>query len=246
MSRDIEKYAADYLLDDFEKIMSLYRKKLIVSRLRKHRARRILDIGPAYNFCFRDYCEYEKYVIVEPSQLMCRNIELAKNVEIINDRVEHVAVQLQNQKFDFVIASSLLHEVEDETAFLNAIKELCHLETTVHISVPNSNSFHLRFAREAGLIPRLGELTEYSRKMQRRRTYQRESFHAALAAGGFAVIEEGNFFLKFFNQAKMQQCVESNILDDALLIALARMGDWIPDAAAEVWADVQLVEHDHA
>lgn len=246
MSRDIEKYAADYLADDFEKIMSQYRKELIISRLYKYHAKRILDIGPAYNFCFRDYREYEKYVIVEPSLLMCQNIEPAKNVEIINNKIENVVLQLKKMNFDFVIASGLLHEVEDEIVFLDAIKEICCSETIVHISVPNSNSFHLRFAREAGMIPRLGELTDYSRKMQRCRTYQRKSFNAALTGRGFSIVEEGSFFLKFFNQSKMQQCVESNILDDALLAALAQMGEWIPDAAAEIWTDVQFEGRDDA
>ena len=39
--------------------------------------------------------------------------------------------------FDFVIASSLLHEVQDPTRFLRAVRSVCGPETVIHLNVPN-------------------------------------------------------------------------------------------------------------
>lgn len=246
MSRDIEQYAKDYLCDDFEKIMSRYRKQMIVDLLKENSARRILEIGPAYNFCYKSYVEFEQYTCVEPSTIMCNLMPKEKNVHIINDYLENCTDLLRNESFDFIIFSGLLHEIEDEQRVLACLHDLCRPETMIHISVPNCKSFHLQFAYEAGLIPQIGVLTDYSQKMQRCRTYDIEHLKSVLENAGFEIAGQGSFFLKLFNQSKMISCLAHGILDDALLDALSRMGNLFPDRAAEIYCNVKIRKESHA
>ena len=152
MSRDIERYAEDYLKDEFERVMSSYRRQMIVRLLQKYVAKNILEVGPAYNFCYQAYPSFTRYTVVEPSSIMCARMPPEKNVRIINDLLENSMDLLRQENFDFIIFSGLLHEIEDESSVLKCLYSLCGSETIVHISVPNCKSFHLRFAYEAGLI----------------------------------------------------------------------------------------------
>ena len=233
MTRNIEQYARDYLKDDFERVLSHYRRQMIVHMLEENAAKHILEVGPAYNYCYQEYSSFEQYTVVEPSSIMCKEMPRMMHVRIINDYLENCSLLLRNQTFDFIIFSGLLHEIEDEQRMLKVLHSLCHSETIIHISVPNSKSFHLRFAYEAGLIKKMGDLTDYSKQMQRCRTYDRVQLECTLQDAGFEIINSGNFFLKLFNQAKMDLCMKDGILDNVLLNALARMGDFIPDGAAE-------------
>ncbi|HIC9381853.1 TPA: hypothetical protein ACW5FN_001701, partial [Campylobacter jejuni] len=47
----------------------------------------------------------------------------------------------------------------------------CIKETIIHINVPNSNSFHLLWAYESGLINKLGNLTNTAIKFQQNTTF---------------------------------------------------------------------------
>ena len=93
--RDIENYAENYLNDDFEYIMSNFRKKLVKKMLEKYKAKNIIDIGPAYNVLFNDYTDFETYTVVEPSIIMAEKIKKFVNdsvlsrVYIINDYFFH-------------------------------------------------------------------------------------------------------------------------------------------------------------
>jgi len=241
MTRDIEKYAEDYLKDDFEYVLSYYRKQLLLSILIKYNANNIIDIGPAYNFLFNDYANFESYTIIEPSIVMCDKIKPKNNVRVVNDVFENVYKEFKDKNIDFIISSGLLHEIEDQDTYLNCIKEVCNKDTILHISVPNCESFHLVFAKEAGIIKEMGKLTDYSIQMQRCRTYNSKTLEEVITAHGFMVIEKGPFYLKLFNQSKMQQCIELGILTKDLLDALYKMVKYMPDLSAETWINARIL-----
>ena len=236
--RDIEKYAKDYLQDKFEYKMSYYRKQMLLKFLNKYNAKNIVDIGPAYNYLYEDYKNFDSYIVIEPSKIMCDKMKKCKNVIIYNDYLENVCNKIKDA--DFIIASGLIHEIPNPNKFLNCIKQMCSRNTVVHISAPNSNSFHLVFAYEAGLINKLGDLTEYSQKMQRCATYNKETLTKLIYTNGFKSIENGAFFIKLFNQTKMEKAIETEILDDNLLNALNAMIKYIPDFGAEIYINAKV------
>ncbi len=240
ITRDIEKYAKDYLDDEFEFVMSKYRKNMLVEMLKKYKPKNIVDIGPAYNYLFNDYKDFDTYIIVEPSKIMCDRIVPQKGVRIINDFLENV----DNSEFkniDFVIASGMIHEVENPEKFLEKIHSICTKDTIVHVLAPNSNSFHLIFAKEAGMIKEIGEITDYSQKMQRLRTFNINSLEKLINDCGFETVEKGSFYFKFFNQSKMTKCIKEKMLTDDLLDALVKLGGGaMRDYSAEIWVNGRI------
>ena len=110
----------------------------------------------------------------------------------------------------------------------------------MHISAPNNTSFHLVYAQQAGIIKQLGNVSDYSQKMQRLRTYHMQSLEQLVQKAGFNVIEKGPFFFKFFNQAKMEKCVKDGLLTDDLLKALNDMARVLPEYAAAILLNAKI------
>ncbi|MCV3413761.1 class I SAM-dependent methyltransferase [Campylobacter lari] len=175
-NRDIEKYTKNYINAEynFEEIMVYYRRKKVLEILDKYNPKNILEIGCGMDSIFNYYKNFNKVAIVEPSDVFCNkaiNDLKNNNVEIFNDFLENRVKTLENNNFDFIICSSLLHEVNNPDSLLENILKICNKNTILHINVPNSNSFHLIWAYESGLIQKLGNLTHTSLKLQQNSTF---------------------------------------------------------------------------
>ncbi len=243
-SRDINKYTKDYLNHDFEDTMICYRRKKILEILNKYNPKKILEVGCGTQSMFDFYNNYETFVVVEPSEQFCEMIKKSKNynskVTIINDFLENKAESLKNEKFDFIILSSLLHEVTEPIKMLKCIKQLCNNNTLVHINVPNAHSMHLLWAYKSGLIEKIGNLTEVAKHFQQHTTFTLESLVKMVDSVNFSIIEKGSYFIKPFNHSKMQECVTLGIINKQLLDGLYKLTDYIPDMGAEIFINCRL------
>ena len=250
MQRDIEKYTQDYLSHsyDFETIMVSFRRKKVLEFLQTFKARRVLEIGCGQDSIMNYYKEFESFSIVEPSHTFaaqaredCKDIH---NVVVINDFVENRLDELREQKFDFIILSSLLHEVSNPRAFLQDIFSLCDSQTILHINVPNAHSFHLLWAYEGGLIPTLGSLTHTAKSLQQSTTFTLASLVDFITesngGGGVSIMNKGSYFIKPFNHKKMSECMQHKIIDEALLQGLDKMIEHCPELGAEIFVNCQI------
>ena len=249
MQRDIEKYTQDYLSHsyDFETIMVSFRRKKVLEFLQTFKARRVLEIGCGQDSIMNYYKEFESFSIVEPSHTFaaqaredCKDIH---NVVVINDFVENRLDELREQKFDFIILSSLLHEVSNPRAFLQDIFSLCDSQTILHINVPNAHSFHLLWAYEGGIIETLGEVTKEARAFQRHTAFTLQSlveFVSEVCSKRIDIVDKGSYFIKPFNHKKMSECIQQGIIDEALLQGLDKMTEYCPNLGAEIFVNCQV------
>lgn len=253
MSRDIKQYTSDYLSADFENYMVHYRQKCELSALRKYPHRHILEIGCGMNPMFLHLDRFCNYTIVEPSSVFCKNAaalaaqnDLSDRVKIINEPFrEDVALSrsINNTiEVDFVLCSSLLHEIEDPHGMLRAIRSICTPDTVVHFNVPNSRSFHLLLAYEAGLIQKLDELTDTAKRFQQNTTFHKEKLEQELKLAGFSVLECGSYFVKPFTHAQMKKLLENKIIQPDVLDGLDNMIKYMPDLGAELFANCKLAQ----
>lgn len=177
MKRNIKQYTKNYTSKehDFEEIMVYYRRKKVLEILNKYNPKNILEIGCGMDSIFNYYKNFNKATIIEPSDAFYNKVisdfKEKDNIEIFNDFLENITKTLKNNNFDFIICSSLLHEVNNPDSFLKDILKMCIKETIIHINVPNSNSFHLLWAYESGLINKLGNLTNTAIKFQQNTTF---------------------------------------------------------------------------
>lgn len=192
-TRDIERYTKDYIHsdNDFEAVMVHYRRQKVLEILHHYKPKRILEIGCGVQASFDFYQEYEKFVVVEPSKEFCKMISSSKHknakVSIINDFLENQIPTLEKQEFDFILLSSLLHELNSPLDFLKSLRKLCGEDTILHINVPNNKSFHLLWAYEAGLIKHIGQLTSTAVKMQQNSAFDAQSLAQIVQKAGFDI-----------------------------------------------------------
>lgn len=225
MSRDIEKYTRDYNK----------------SALEKHSPKHILEIGCGNDSVFNHYRDYLTATIVEPSVEFankCKKDFYNDNrVSVICDFFENII--LKECHFDFVILSSLLHEAEKPEHLLHCICTICDTDTIVHINVPNSRSFHLVWAYESGLIPRLGELTPTSKKLQQNTPFDMTKLSNMILNTGLQPIDSGSYFIKPFNHEKMLKLLKENVINQNLLDGLYSMTKYMPNLGSEIYINAK-------
>lgn len=189
MDRNIESYTNTYLKGDynFETIMVEIRRKKVLETLQKYNAKNILEIGCGMDSIFNFYKNFNSFVVVEPSKTFANKAKLdSKNldskIEIFNDFLENCIHDLKAYHFDFIILSSLLHEVTHPIDFLKQVTLLLKDNSILHINVPNAKSFHLLWAYESGLIKNIGNLTPTAIALQQNTAFDLESLKETIAA----------------------------------------------------------------
>jgi hypothetical protein len=125
-------------------------------------------------------------------------------------------------------------------ALLEATKRVCAASTTVHVSVPNAQSFHRLLAVEMGLIGTPTELSTTQQTLQQHRTFTQESLGDLVRASGFKVLEQGSYFLKPFTHGQMQELRDSGFLTPAMLEGLWGMTRHMPGLGSEIFVNLQL------
>ena len=195
-TRNIAQYAKDYIHadNDFESVMVHFRRQKVLEILNHYKPKRVLEIGCGVCSIFDFYFDYERFIVVEPSELFCDSITKSKHfnpkITIINDFLENQLDTLKSEKFDFIILSSLLHEVPNPREFLRVVAKLCDKNTILHINVPNNKSFHLLWAYESGLLKHIGQLTSTAIKMQQNSAFDKDSLAQIVRECGFEILAD--------------------------------------------------------
>lgn len=245
----MEQYSKNYANNehDFENVMVVMRRKKILDILRKYNPKNILEIGCGMDSLFNYYTSYNHFTIVEPAlkffNKACEDAQNNLKITLINDFLENQVLDLQKEKFDFIICSSLLHEIKNPKEFLKQIHFLADEKCLIHINVPNSKSFHLIWAYKSGLIKQLGKLSDTAKTLQQNTTFDLDSLIDMIKDSGdryMKILNKGSYFIKPFNHAKMSQCLKENILNDELLDGLYSMVEYMPEMGAEIYVNYKI------
>lgn len=245
--RDIKDYTEKYQEEPFEDTMVAIRKKTVIEQCNKYPHASILEIGCGVKPFFLDFPDFENMVIAEPGESfvkvakeLAEDIPDGKNIKIIQGFLEDCVEEIKalGVEFDFIILSSVLHELDNPQKMLQAIKELCSSKTVVHINVPNANSVHRLIAKELGMIKDVHEQSAQMQKMQRRRTYDKNLLQDEVTKAGFMVKDAGSYFVKPFTHGQMQQCLDKGIINNEVLLGLEKLIKYMPEYGAGIYVNV--------
>lgn len=242
--RNIEDYTESYLKMPFLEENVKYRRDCVIEQMMKYDHQNILEIGCGM-FPLFEYLDskYDHYVIIEPSHLFSENAkkksEKLKNVEVIEGCFEETIPELESKDFDFIVCSSLLHEVEDEKVFLKNLYKVSSANTTVHINVPNALSMHRLVAKEMGLIDDLYQQSGNQKILQQRTVYDMQTLKAQVIETGFKVLDEGSYFIKPFTHFQMDRMMKEKIIDQAVLTGLQKIVKYFPNNGSEIYVNVR-------
>lgn len=241
--RDIEKYTEDYNQPNFEDYQIVYRRKKVLEILNYYEPKRILEIGcgmePLFQFIEFDY---DIYTIVEPSKVFCDNaIKLAKGNEKITCLNECFtsSEELREEKFDFIICSGLLHELEEPAILLKEVAAICNKQTVFHVNVPNAYSLHRLLAKRMGLIEDEHDMSERNILYQQHKVYDIDFLSESLCRAGFSEMERGTYFVKPFTHEQMYQMMNQKIIDKSVLDGLYELGKVLKEFGSEIYVNAK-------
>jgi hypothetical protein len=139
-----------------------------------------------------------------------------------------------------ILLSGLLHEVQDCNELLSATAKLCGSNTVLHINVPNAASFHRLLALEMGLVQSVYAQSKTQKQMQQSHTFDLTSLAKLTSESGFAIVEQGSFFVKPFTHAQMAALQENEMLNDRMLDGLYNMSKYFPGNGSEIYMNLKL------
>lgn len=241
--RNIETYTAEYLKPNFEDYQLKYRRKKILEILNRFPHLRIMEIGCGMEplFQYIDSEQYEKYLLVEPGEVFFQNaLSLAAGKQKIECVNEYFNAAKKTKEFhaDFIICSSLLHELEEPEKFLCQINEICSPATMVHINVPNANSVHRMLAMHMGIIKSLQNRSERNMIYQQSMVYDLQTLEGLVEKCGFKILEKGSFFIKPFTHEQMYRMMEEQIIDERVLDGLYALEADFKGFGSEIYVNV--------
>jgi 2-polyprenyl-3-methyl-5-hydroxy-6-metoxy-1,4-benzoquinol methylase len=243
--RDLIKYTEDYLEYSFEDIQASYRKKKILELIKNKNFKCILEVGCAIDPIYNHYDNFDKLIIIEPSihfyniasNYILNNSKLFSRVTIINDYFENTIIELQKYEFDYVIISSLLHEIENVSSFLANLHTFIKPNTIVHVNVPNAWSFHRVLAYEMGMIDSIYEMTDNNVIFQQHCVFDMASLSEIIIKLGFEIIDSGTYFLKPFSHKQMSEMLKTKIINENTLDGFFRMTKYMPNLGSELFIE---------
>jgi len=241
-----EEYLAQYDHGEFEVVMADIRRQVVMGSLRKYKHDSVLEVGCGLSPCFVKASDYERWTIVEPIADFVEHAQkLAadtgkRNVSVIQGTLEEKIDDLQREEWDFIVVSSLLHEVAEPEAFLSALRKLCAPETVVHINVPNVYSFHRFLGVEAGIAKDLFEKSQMEKRFGRQTRFDKETLLRMLMRNGFVVQDFGTYFIKPFPHDFMEVLLKSGKLTKQIIIGLLKMTKYFPELGCEMYANVSI------
>lgn len=245
--RDIDDYAKKYMEPELggQQIALPYRRKMVISQIVKYQPHRILEIGCGLEPLF-EFVEGKEWRIVEPSSYFCKVADEKRHdsgqIRILQGLLEERLADLEKERFDMVICSSLLHEVEEPERMLEDIYKICTDETIVHINVPNAKSFHRVLAKSMGIIHDEHEESAKNIALQQNVVFDMDRLAEMVTKHQFNIIDQGSYFIKPFTDGQMFEMLEKKIIDEKVLDGLDEMAHMLPLMGAGIFVNCRKAD----
>ena len=237
------KYKKDIDSGGFEKNLIHYRRRHIISIFNKLDSKNIVEIGCGTQPIFCWYNNFKKITIIERSQEFCdmaisllddQYSEKTNNISIINNSFEEC--RSLDKYVDFILLSSILHEVDSPKFFMNHLKSLLKGGEYIYINVPNANSLHRLIAPEAGIIKKQNEVSSRGLFFKTMRVFSIDDLKDLSISCGFTVVDFGTLGLKPFTHGQMDNIINDSYCDSEPLIeALFNSDNIVPGMGSEIW-----------
>lgn len=245
MNRDLQDYQKQYASQPYEKYQVAFRKRKIAELLAKHNHDCLLEVGCGLESIFLDLKTFKELTVLEPAQMFYEKAleDLRQlpnvNAKVLNLLLEDSVQELKGKKFDFILVSSLLHEIPDQAKFLQSLASIANESTIIHFNVPNAASFHRLLAVEMGLIQSEFEMSASNIQFQQHTVFDLKRLTKLVESNGFKVIESGSYSFKPFTHSQMQKMIDVNLITEEMLNGFYRMERHLPSLGSEIYVNIK-------
>ena len=137
-------------------------------------------------------------------------------------------------RFDTIVMDHVLEHVAHPRALLRRCRRWLKPGGRIIAGVPNANSLHRLAAVKMGLLPRADALNSRDHAVGHRRVYDSVAFRAEFEAAGLQIVAAGGVFVKPLTNQQIEAT-----WSDAMIEGFYRLGQDMPDLAAELFAVAQ-------
>ncbi len=245
MNRDLIDYQAQYANQPYEKYQVAFRKRKLIELLNKYNHKAILEVGCGLESIFLDFEDYENITVIEPAEMFYEKAlddkqkAKNKNITVIKALLEESIPHLNGQNFDFILVSSLLHEIPDQPHFFKTLANIASTNTVIHFNVPNASSFHRLLAVQMGLIQTEFQKSDSNIQFQQHTVFNLELLKETVEKNGFEVIESGAYSFKPFTHHQMQNMINANLITEQMLDGFYKMERYMPELGSEIFVNIK-------
>lgn len=245
MTRDLLDYQKQYSKQPYEKYQVAFRKRKIKEVLAKYNHKKLLEVGCGLESIFLEVDTYEQLTIIEPAKMFYEkalydsNQAKNKNIKVNRTFLEDNGIELKRENFNFILVSSLLHEIPDQDLFLRTLYNISKDDTVIHINVPNAHSFHRLLAVEMGLIKSEFEKSDSNIKFQQQQVFNIENLKNLVRTNNFEVIDSGSYSFKPFTHSQMQNMIDISSITEEMLDGFYKMEKYLPEIGSEIYVNIK-------
>lgn len=245
MNRDLLDYQEQYANQPYEKYQVAFRKRKLIELLQKYDHKELLEVGCGLESIFLDFNSYKNITVIEPAEMFYdkaitdKERALNKNITVIKALLEDTLPQLKGKKFDFILVSSLLHEIPDQPKFFKTLYEIASEGTVIHLNVPNAKSFHRLLAVEMGLIKSEFQKSDSNIQFQQHTVFDIDLLKETAENNGFEIIESGSYSFKPFTHQQMQNMINNNSITEQMLDGFYKMERYLPNVGSEIFVNIK-------
>jgi hypothetical protein len=243
INRDLDGYSKTYFEQPYEEFQVLFRKKKIIEFLELYQPKKILEVGCGMESILLDYNFCEKITVVEPSNMFYDKLQKDVSLSSFKFSISTHKCLFEEfeceENFDFIIISSLLHEIIDLKSFFNKLIQISSTDTIIHINVPNSESFHRLLALECGMISGTNQLSDFNKSFQQQRVFNLNQLSKLCEDYGLDILERGSFSFKPFTHSQMSKIVSSNSVDTSVISNIYRLDKYLNGLGSEIFVNVR-------
>lgn len=242
-TKRINLYGERMAASPFEKELADYRRQHLAQQLEQMPHANILEIGCGIAPIAAVFKSFRRMTVVEPyAPFADKARRLARknpNITVLRGFLADHTDALRRRKFDCIILSGVLHEVDDPAAMLRDIAGIAQ-DAVVYVSVPNARSFHRLLGVEAGLIADVHATSALQKKLNQPWAFDMTMLRRTVRAAGFRIVKEGYYAFKPFTHAQMEKLMTQKILNKNILNALFRMTKHAPQLGSEMFVELKM------
>jgi len=226
----INNYKEKYLNQVFENIQEKFRKRKIISLLENNfqPTMNVCEIGCGRDSIFNYIEPANDMTIIEPQSEFLKlqpDFINKKQVNKINNKLEKVSALFKN-RFELVILSGLIHEVEDPVNFLRHVREVSSENGLIVITTNNTKSIHRLIGLEMGELLDINELSNTARYFnQYSGSIMTSNILDMCKKVGFRVDSYGTFMPKILPHSIMQELITNEVINIDFIESLYAIGE---------------------
>ncbi len=211
--RNMDAYAREYKALPYEDIQENFRRVEIAKALERFQWHSLVEVGCGNQSIVAKLSDFRRAVIIEPiHELLEKNLLELKAGDRL-DGFHGFLSQFESkssEKFDVCVLSSILHEIENQSAMLHDCWSILNTQGKLIVNVPNAMSLHRIIGLNKGLIDSVFEISDTQRRMQQHTPpFSTESLKELLVKNGFSIECIYTVIPKLFDHQSMKALIDS-------------------------------------